>query len=308
MRVYRSICTYIWNDDKFPFTSDDCQLVWFHIFTNPSSSPLGVFRASLSGLADDKNRNGLWSYERYMRAFREALSHGFLKVDPRALLISFPKYFSPANICNHPQSPNVVLSWGERFNDLPNSVLKLECYQSLKALVEGKGKGFQEAFTKAFGEVYPHPSPNTDPDSLFLTPEPEQKKNKKKIKSCKADKPLATENTTATWNAYADAYEQRYGVRPIRNVRTNSMLKRFLDLVPKDEAPHVAAFYVTHNAQWYVSKMHPVNLLLVDAEKLRTEWATGTKMTSVAVKNAEVKDNVVEQVKRVEALMKGRTA
>ncbi|MBX9926774.1 MAG: hypothetical protein K2Y05_10485 [Hyphomicrobiaceae bacterium] len=88
----------------------------------------------------------------------------------------------------------------------------------------------------------------------------------------------------------------------------NGMLKLLLKKLAKDEAPAVAAFYVTHNSQWYVQKGHAVNLLLADAEKLRTEWATGTKITSSAVRNAEVKDNVTEQVKRVEALMKGRTA
>lgn len=285
MRVYRSVCTYIWNDDKFPFSSDDCQLVWFHIFTNPASSPLGVFRASLAGLAEDKNRNGSWTYARYVEGFQEALLLGFLKLDSKALLISFPKYFSPANICNHPQSPNVVTSWGERFHDLPNSPLKRECYQSLKALLEGKGKAFQEAFMKAFGEVYPHHSPNTDPDSLFLTPdslfltpEPEQKK-KKKIKSCKADKPFASENTLPTWKAYEEAYRSRYGVLPIRNVKVNSCLKSFMSRVPEEEAPDIASFYVRHPGAYYVSRGHPIELLLRDAEKIRTEWASNRPIT-----------------------------
>lgn len=111
----------------------------------------------------------------------------------------------------------------------------------------------------------------------------------------------------STWSSYAEAYKHRYGISPVRNRKADDEFRSFLGRIPENEAPQVAAFYVTHNAQWYVSKMHPVNLLLADAEKLRTEWATGTKMTSVAVKNAEVKDNVVEQVKRVEAIMKGRT-
>ncbi|MFZ3015339.1 MAG: hypothetical protein WA045_16665, partial [Nitrospira sp.] len=179
MRVYRSVCTYIWSDDKFPFASDDCQLVWFHIFTNPLSSPLGLFRASLAGLAEDKNRNGSWTTKRYTNAFREALRHGFVKYDPQALLIAFPKYFALENTGNHPTSPNVIKAWGERFNDLPTSPLKDECYASLQALLDAKrlGKrdgipdgvrdGMRETFTLAFAK------PTPIPDSGILIPEPE---------------------------------------------------------------------------------------------------------------------------------------
>ena len=41
----------------------------------------------------------------------------------------------------------------------------------------------------------------------------------------------------------------------------------------------VAAFFVGHQNGLYVSAMHPVNLMLRDAEKLRTEWATGRQTT-----------------------------
>ena len=172
MKVYRSICTYIWNDDKFPFASDDCQLVWFHIFTNPLSSPLGVFKASLAGLAEDKNRNGAWSIARYRKAFGEGLREGFMDYDEKALLVSFPKYFSPDHSCNHPRSPNVVQSWGSRFKELPESRLKTQCYQSLKDLLEGMHQGFMKAFMKAFTvsdqktSLIPNPNPHPDLSSI----------------------------------------------------------------------------------------------------------------------------------------------
>jgi hypothetical protein len=53
------------------------------------------------------------------------------------------------------------------------------------------------------------------------------------------------------------------------------MLARLVEKLGATESPPVAAFYVTHRSSWYAEKMHPVNLLLQDAEKLRTEWATG---------------------------------
>lgn len=182
MKIYRSVCTYVWNDDKFPYASDDCQLVWFHIFTNPVSSPLGLFRASIPGLAEDKNRNGAWPLARYRKGFEEALKLGFLKVDPKALLISFPKYFSLDYECNHPVSPNQLKNWGERFNDLPESPLKDECYSSLKALLDAKRHGIpdgirdgmRDAFALAFSKPSAMPRAIPDPDSLSLMTDPDK--------------------------------------------------------------------------------------------------------------------------------------
>src|SRR5262249_35154800 len=70
------------------------------------------------------------------------------------------------------------------------------------------------------------------------------------------------------------------GVKPVRHKLVNSMLCKLVEKLGTEEAPAVAAFYVTHQGQFYVTKMHPVNLLLTDAEKLRTEWATGRQMTN----------------------------
>ncbi len=148
--AYRSIDTYIWNDDKFPYASDDCQLVWFHIFTNPLSNSLGCFRASLAGLAEDKHRNGAWPIKRYQKAFREALAKGFFEYDEKTLLLYFPKFFDLTHKANFPRTPNVVKAWGKLWNQLPDSPLKTKCYHALKALLEGFDKDFLKAFHDTF--------------------------------------------------------------------------------------------------------------------------------------------------------------
>lgn len=159
MSRYRPIGTCVWSDDKFPYSSDDCQLIWFHVFTNPLSTPIGLFKASLAGLAEEKNLNGKWPVARYKKAFEEALAKGFLRYDKKTLLIYFPKFFSPKHTGNHPQSPNVVKSWGKIWNELPESPLKYQCYQDLKALLKGFDQAFIEAFNEGFPKAFGQPLP-----------------------------------------------------------------------------------------------------------------------------------------------------
>ena len=80
--------------------------------------------------------------------------------------------------------------------------------------------------------------------------------------------------TAPTWQAYSLSYQERYGVPPTRNAKVNGQLAQFCQRVPHDEAPEIAAFYVRHNAAFYVRTGHAVGAMLNDSEKLRTEWAT----------------------------------
>jgi hypothetical protein len=109
--------------------------------------------------------------------------------------------------------------------------------------------------------------------------------------------------TSAAWEAYARAYRRRYGTDPVRNAKVNGIFSRLVDRLGPDEAPQVAVFYLTHNKPFYVSSRHSTNLLLRDAEGLRTEWFTGSKATTAEARNAEQGDSVHEQVKRIRAMM-----
>lgn len=93
--------------------------------------------------------------------------------------------------------------------------------------------------------------------------------------------------TAETWNAYSAAYRQRYGVEPVRNATVNGQLANFVKRLGSEEAPSVAAFYVWHNNRFYANAMHSVAALLKDAEKLRTEWATGNRMTATQAGQAD---------------------
>lgn len=95
--------------------------------------------------------------------------------------------------------------------------------------------------------------------------------------------------SAGVWEAYRSAYRKRYGEDPVRNKSVNVGLCQVIDKLGAEEAPAVAAYYLTHNGQWYVTKMHPVNLLVADAEKLRTEWATGKQVTATQARQADSK-------------------
>lgn len=90
-----------------------------------------------------------------------------------------------------------------------------------------------------------------------------------------------------TWEAYSFAYERRHKAKPVRNATVNGQLAQFVKRIGVAESPSVAEFYVYHNNQFYVQKMHSVGLLLADAEKLRTEWITNTRMTTTQARQAD---------------------
>lgn len=147
MSRYRAVHCLIWNDDKFPFFSDDGKLVVFHLLTTPFSTPFGLFKASLGALSDEMR----WKRERYSKAFAEVSTKGFVDHDEMALLFLLPNFLK----YNPPNNPNVLKSWGKQFSELPNSILKRKCFEILKGLSEGLGKAFSEAFEKSFGNDMP---------------------------------------------------------------------------------------------------------------------------------------------------------
>jgi hypothetical protein len=143
MGFYACIVRAIWNDDKFPFVSDDCQLAFFHLCTTPLGSQFGLFKSGLGGLADDKR----WPVERYREAFHEGIGEGFWEYDEKHLLVWIPRF----PVYNPPNSKNVVISWGRQWKELPDCELKTKCYHVLKGVCDGKGDAFAKAFAMAFG-------------------------------------------------------------------------------------------------------------------------------------------------------------
>ncbi len=123
--------------------------------------------------------------------------------------------------------------------------------------------------------------------------------------------PPAAPGGSEAWNGYSQAYQRRYGVQPVRNAKVNSQLCLLVKRIPSAEAPEVAAWYVGNNAALYVRAGHPVDLLLRDAEKLRTEWATGQRGTETGARASDQRQErggIAERLLKKAATQEGRHA
>lgn len=111
--------------------------------------------------------------------------------------------------------------------------------------------------------------------------------NKKEGKEVDVPAARPPPKSAAVWAAYSDAYINRYGTEPVRNAKVNSLLGQLVDRIGAEDAPPVAAFYVGHCSGYYVQRGHAVDMLVKDAEKLRTEWATNRKVTQTTARQAD---------------------
>jgi hypothetical protein len=81
----------------------------------------------------------------------------------------------------------------------------------------------------------------------------------------------------SAWTGYSRAFEARYKISPVTNGKVRGQLVQFEKRVPRSDAAAVAAHYVQSQERLYVNSRHAVDLLLRDAEKLWSEWKTGTR-------------------------------
>lgn len=93
--------------------------------------------------------------------------------------------------------------------------------------------------------------------------------------------------TFKPWANYAMTYRRRYGVWPIWNAKTAGQFGQLVDRVGADLAPGVAAYYLSINSQYYVTKGHPAGLLLADCETIAMQMQTGQQMTATRARQMD---------------------
>lgn len=82
------------------------------------------------------------------------------------------------------------------------------------------------------------------------------------------------------FEAYQDAYVQRYGLEPLRNAKTNSICAQIAKQLPLDEARALMHFFVQQNVAFYLQRGHAIQLALADLQALRTNMLQNKAMSA----------------------------
>jgi hypothetical protein len=119
-----------------------------------------------------------------------------------------------------------------------------------------------------------------------------------------ADKPKKSSNpaNAQTWQAYRQAYLQRYGIEPLRNAQTNALIANLVKSVGGQEAPQLVAYYLTHNGYYFVRERHSLKALIASLQAIRTDWLTGQQMTQTQAKQTENTQSNFDTLQRVLAM------
>jgi hypothetical protein len=164
---YRKVDVRIWNDAKFVALSERGKLVFLFLMTHPNMTMVGGMRATVPGLAGELHMTA----EAFEQAFQEAFAKGMVKADQNACLIWLPNFLK----YNKPESPNVVKSWPDALELLPECALKDELFERVKDYAQGFTEGFTKAFIEAFPKAFRKSMPNQEQEQ---EQEQEQKKDK----------------------------------------------------------------------------------------------------------------------------------
>jgi hypothetical protein len=142
---YRKIDTRITVDEKFRQLSPALpsgQSLFIHLLITPSTNVIpGLYRAGEFALAEELG----WSIESFRESFRELLSKGMVESDLKARVIYIPNALK----YNLPHNPNVVASWKDCWDEIPECALKKHAYENIKKSMKSMGEGYLKAFVNA---------------------------------------------------------------------------------------------------------------------------------------------------------------
>lgn len=269
MRDYGRVYSSFWQSPEMRALPEDARTLALYLLTSPHGNLIGCFRLPDAYAAEDLQ----WSIERVSEGFRKLLETDFLTRDEATKWLLIRKYMK----WNSFENPNVSKAAHKALSQVPRLSLKpllaLAILEFNEHIVDELRKDC-ETLSKPYRKPEPEPEPIqslTGTGTIAPSALPGKPARKR------ASKPAV--DSAPTWEAYANAYQDRYSVKPVRNASVNAQIATFIAKLGVEEAPAVARFFVGHQNGLYVSAMHPANLLVRDAEKLRTEWATGRQVT-----------------------------
>lgn len=167
MARYRKVEVKTWVDNKFRQLSPmppSGRGLWLFLMTGPFTGPIpGLFRAGRAAMAEELE----WNIEAFDEAFQEVSSQGMAKADFKERLVWLPNALKH----NKPESPNVVRSWRDEIELLPECDLKNEAIANIRNHLMALGTAYLQAFdeiltdeNKPSAKAYRKASPKTTPN------------------------------------------------------------------------------------------------------------------------------------------------
>lgn len=159
MAKYRKVETRIWGDAKFRALPDDSKLAFLLLLTHPHMTSIGAVRTTCSSMAEELE----WPTERLSKAILAPCSCGMVRLDERAHVAWLPNFIR----YNHPESPNVVLSWPMAFESLPECEVATLAMTTALDYCSNLSKAFLDAanrvrFTLSKGMTKDLPNPEQE--------------------------------------------------------------------------------------------------------------------------------------------------
>jgi len=103
---------------------------------------VGAMRMSSVGMAAELD----WTFKKFNKTLSDLLKSGLIEYDSKSFFISAPNFMK----YNKPQSPNVIKTWPQAFDLLPDCELKNKLGVRLERFLGDSPKGFLLAFNRCF--------------------------------------------------------------------------------------------------------------------------------------------------------------
>ena len=151
--------------------------------------------------------------------------------------------------------------------------------------------------------------PDPPPESMHKKTTKKISKKVVKKKTNKKIKKVAREKTNGTliFEAYAESYQKKYGVEPLRNAMTNKICATISKQVGLDQGQKIVRFYLTSNHSHHTNSSHDLKMCIRDLQKLNTEMMTGRRVSSNKARsmekfsdNVDVGNKFLEKIEREE--------
>jgi hypothetical protein len=272
----------------------DAQVVAMYLLTNSHTNMLGYYYLPVAYISND---TGI-PIEGASKGLRRLCEEGFCRYDEASEVVWVVEMAKVQIGASLEAKDKRVIAVTREYESLPNNAFLDEFYRMYGKVYHIKKRRSFEGPSQAPSKPVAVAVAVAVTTTAAVTTSATATRVAPPSRSSRPEKPTEAK-TTAAWNAYAEAYRQRYGVDPIADATVRSQLSKFIDRVGQGDAPNIAAFYVRHNKAFYVSRQHPVGLLLTDAEGLRTQWLNGRVVTDTEARQADRKQNnlsVAEQL------------